>query len=189
MPRRWDNIDPLEKKREPGDDADREKRSWRDIDKMRDGSRHAPDGRGAPGEKKARATAAYGKYKSELNKLFDKGGLAEKFKDVLGEGDGSAQTKDLKALRAAEGPAFFALLASYMATHGMPVAVDVLARATTAEDLAIVKGAVKTLAEHAADARIPGRAAMLERLRTLCMTARDPELDALVEMLRRALGA
>ena len=189
MPRRWDNIDPLEKKREPADEDGREKRSWSEIDKLRDGSRHAREDRTPARGKTGRASAAYGKYKSELNKLFDKGGLAEKFKDVLDEGDGSVQAKELKALRAAAGGEFFVLLEAYVKAHGMPGAVDVLVRAVTAEDLAIVKSAVGRLAERAAAGeRVPGKAAMLERLRTLTMTASDTELDDLVAGLRAALG-
>jgi hypothetical protein len=156
---------------------------------MRDGSRHVEDGPKPAQDRNDRRSAAYGKYKSELNRLFDSGGVAEKFKDELDDGsEDSAKAKKTKALRKAEGDEFFALLGEYLAAWGMPENTEVLVKATTSGDLAIVKKAVAALAAKAAGERVPGRAAMLERLRTLVMTAGDPELAGLVDDLRRALG-
>ncbi|MBI5526663.1 MAG: hypothetical protein HY897_10055 [Deltaproteobacteria bacterium] len=188
MPRRWD-VDPFEKKKEPADEAEREKRSWRDIDKMRDRAGHGRDDRHPPRQKKDRQTAAYGKYKAELHRLFDKGGIAEKFKHVLAADQGSDEkTSRLKALRAADGVEFFRLLSAFDKDYGMPDAPDVLVKATTGTDVNLVKKAVARLVSVAAGARIPGKSAMLERLRALDAAARDPELTELVAKLRAVLG-
>jgi hypothetical protein len=188
MPRRWD-IDPFENKKEPADETEREKRSWREIDQMRDRPGHGRADRQPPRQKKDRQTAAYGKYKAELHRLFDKGGIAEKFKHVLAADQGSDdKAARLKALRTAEGPEFFRMLSAFDKDYGMPDAPDVLVKATTGTDVQLVKKAVARLVSVAAGARIPGKSAMLERLRALETAARDPELSELVAKLRAVLG-
>ena len=61
-----------------------ERKSWRDRDAAKDRSNHrdGPAGGNRPPKKESQA---YRAYKSELNKIFEGGGLPEHLKDQLGE--------------------------------------------------------------------------------------------------------
>jgi hypothetical protein len=191
MPRIWKDDD--ERERGPrGDDEDggRRKVSWREIDKRKDGSHHVREERRDPAPGRVtRAGAAYNKYRSELDRLFDSGGIAKKFKDELGEpGRAPAEVKKLRGLREASGAEFERLLSGYRAAHGMPDDVSILTRAISSPDAGTVKEAIRMLAEKAQAEKIPGRASLSERLRTVELTFADPELSELAGLLRKALG-
>ena len=58
---------------------DRPKKSWRELDRMRDksGSGGSRRSRDDYGRQRAQKSAAYSKYKSQLDQLFTPGGSAE----------------------------------------------------------------------------------------------------------------
>src|SRR5690349_19435348 len=87
---------------------DRPKKSWREIDKGRDRSGGAAQPRRDPDERskaKVEKTAAYSKYKANLDKLFTPGGAAlpESLREKLGPASPEAQRERglLDALRGA----------------------------------------------------------------------------------------
>lgn len=87
-------------------DDERPKKSWREIDKGRDRSGGAPKRKDPEDRDRARVekSAAYSKYKSQLDKLFTPGGAAlpESMREKLGPTSPEAKAKRdaLEALKA-----------------------------------------------------------------------------------------
>jgi hypothetical protein len=189
MPRIWrdDDGDARPKK----DDGERERLSWSEIDKRKDRSRHAPDEPRPRQDRKSRATAAYGKYKTELNRLFDSGGIAEKFRDELSgvpKSGKKPETKSLLALKAAEGREFTALFAEHFKKYGLPDDPELLVKGTACKDVKIVIAIIDAVCALDPDVRITGKAAMMERLRSLQSILCDRGLDEAIARLRQKIG-
>jgi hypothetical protein len=193
-------MDPLEKKEREKErekargegGGERGKLSWSERDKARNRSSHVEKDRRPPAEHSPRAGVAYNKYKSELNKLFDSGGLADKFRDDLAADDphvkAGGPVQEQRVLKKAEGQEFRKLLEGYVKTHGLPDDLEVLVRATTCNDPVLVKQVLRVITARCAEERIPGKAALLERLRMKVLESGDEELEGLVEGLKKALG-
>lgn len=87
-----------------GDDDDRPRKSWREIDQMRGRSRHTSGDRPDPSREKLERSQAYREYKSNLDKFFDGGvGAApEGLKALLDPtGQKSARTKAIEEIQQA----------------------------------------------------------------------------------------
>ncbi len=118
------------------DRPERPRRSWREIDQMRDGARHRRDERrprGAAAE--ARARTATAQYLKRADQLFS-------------GGRGGAEGERLAAaVRAAEdGPALAAACAAYRDALGVPDDPALLTRFLDSGDRALVVGALGALA-------------------------------------------
>src|SRR5687768_707422 len=86
----------------PRDDGgDRPKKSWSEIDKMRDKSSHRRDERPGGSQKRLESSQAYRSYKSQLDKIFDGGGLPDALKSKLEETGVGAEAKVRKEKAAA----------------------------------------------------------------------------------------
>ncbi|MBI3180229.1 MAG: hypothetical protein HYZ27_11235 [Deltaproteobacteria bacterium] len=176
-----------------GDDEDRPKKSWREIDAQRDKSTHQREDR-AGGAKPARIerSQAYRSYKTQLDKLFSGGALPEALKEKLTDGKIAAQAKERKAaaeaiLAAASPKAVEAALAAYQSQHGFPEDEQVLARLLDLSNDAVLQQAIATIARLHGESRLKRAQSLKARLNTVAMTAEDPAVQnaarALVALL------
>jgi hypothetical protein len=94
----------------------------------------------------------------------------------------------MQALRESSGRDFERLLGEYKKEFGMPDDAGILSRAVSCSDPALLKDAIRGLIERAAIEKIPGKASLAERLRTLELTMNDPVLSGLISDLKKALG-
>ena len=175
----------------PRDNDDRPKRSWSEIDKMRDGSRSRSGrggGRGRGGVSRngeLRGQAAE-RYKAQLNSIFSGGGVPEEIKRNAPGLAGLEKTEDherLDAVRKANSPkeiqkAVDAMLAGQDMPQDPEILIKVLAhpRARGAEQ-ALIK--LKDLI--AAQGKPENARLFKTKLQTLKLTADDDDVNLLVD--------
>ena len=160
---------------------DRPKKSWREIDQSREkGSARRESGGGS--NPRLERSQAYRSYKTQLNKLFDGGGIMpEALGDKLGGSgvatDAKARKEAAAAIAAATSPKVMrAALQAFVAVHGFPEDEEVLAKVLDmGEESAILK-AIETLAALQADGRLKRAASLKARLKTAQMTQDDPDI-------------
>lgn len=177
-------------------DDDRPKRSWRDIDKNKDRSRHRLEDRPAMNPKKqARANSASQVYRSKLDAFFDGDGKApahikEKLETIKdSSADGKQRLKALKAIKdATTSAAADKAVGAYLKQWEIPPDYDVLAQVLTCGEESYVETAMGVIGKMLADKRIPRQAALLEqRLRRVKTLAEDPDLQDSADQLLREL--
>ncbi len=175
------------------DDDDKPKRSWREIDQMRDKSAHRREGGGGPsGAAQARLerSQAYRSYKTQLDKLFDGGGVPDALKAKLEEKGIGAESKRKKelaqAIAAASGPAAIrAALGEHEAAFGMPDDEAALARLLELDDEAVVLRALGAIDALHAQGGLKRASSLKARVKTVQMTMDAPKV---VEAARALLA-
>ena len=151
-----------------GDRPERERRSWREIDQMRDGTRRSepePRGRAA----RARADEESKRYRKDLEKMFDTGpGGAEgrKLAQAMRDAHGSPELVGAcRAYRDGVGPPTEAAQVSLFLDSGDPemimVGLEALGAVTPTAGL---KSQLRLLAQGADDAIAEAAEELLERL-------------------------
>jgi hypothetical protein len=178
-----------------GDDDDKPKRSWSEIDKMRDRSTHRREpGAGGGGGGRGRNlenTQAYRSYKTQLNKLFDGGGLPEALKSKLEEKGVGLEAKRKKelasALSSALAPAAIrTALAAYRAEVGaFPDEEEALGKLLELEDVPVLLETIATLDRLHGEGTLKRGASLKARLKTAQMTVDSPKVT---EACRALLG-
>lgn len=197
MPRRYDddpsNLDRgfREHKEDRPDPEERDKKSWREIDQQRDKSEHRRD----DGPKRARQpkaeSQAYRAYKSQLDKLFDGGGVPDALKQRMDEAgigkDKKARKAAAKAITDAVKPADrLSALNAYREAHGFPIEEDVLAVLLDLDDEPeVVREALETIEALLDGGRLKRAGSFKARVRTAKMTVDD---DGVIEAAGRLLG-
>ncbi len=179
------------------DKDDRPKRSWRDIDKQKDGSQHRkPDRPISNPRAKARADSASKVYKSKLDAFFDGQGKApahvkEKLNTLKAvDSGGEKRVKALKAIKeASTSTAADKAVKAYLVNWELPPDYEVIGQVLTCSDEEYVELALTMMTKMLDDKQIPKRAALLEqRLRRVKTLADDPDLqdkaDAVMRQLR-----
>jgi len=167
------------------DDDGEKKRSWREIDAMRDGSKHSDNQKTDKSFKPPKAKAAYNKYKSELNRLFDSGEVGNKFGL---EGEKTASSSELKALKEASGKEFVRLFSKFISDGGCPDDPSILARAVASDNPDTAKYAIKYMMYNSDPKTIQGKGSLFQRAKSLALTSGDTELDELADKLKKFLG-
>ena len=175
---------------------DRERRSWREIDRMRDGSgpRRGPKKQ----EPKGHATG-YSRYKSELNRLFDRGQAAghvshvmRKAKDTAPgeEADGGDGRADLvRACRLAEDHGqLVATVDALLESGPLPDDVELLLRVVDHPKEAVQADALERIERLIRRKPLKRKAAFVQRLYGLEHTAEDPALRDVVNRLIEELA-
>jgi hypothetical protein len=173
------------------------KRSWREIDKKKDSSKHRQsDSKPMSSHKKARAASASKVYKSKLDAFFDGEGKApahvkEKV-DVLHatSGEGKARAGALKAIKEANtSSAADKAVAMYLKEWEFPPDFDVLSQILICSDEDYVLNAMELIDKIIKENRVPRRVQLLEqRLRRVKTLADDSDLqdkaDKLIKKIR-----
>lgn len=159
-----------------GDD-DKPKRSWREIDAMRDKSAHRsekPAGGIAPD--RLSRSQAYRSYKTQLNKLFAGGDLPEALKSKIadkGVGDEAKRKRELTQALLGAGSAadVRAALAQYREAFGPPEDEEVLAKLLDLDDAAIALETLTTIDRLHGEARLKRAGSLKARIKTAQMTS------------------
>lgn len=176
---------------------DKPKRSWRDIDKKKDSSKHRQsDNRPMSRQKKVRAESASKVYKSKLDAFFEGEGRAPAHvKDKIDtlkptSKEGKARAAALKAIKDANtSSAADKAVSAYVKKWELPPDFEVLSQVLTCSDEDYVLEALEFIERLVAEGRAPRRVQLLEqRLRRVKTLADDSDLqdkaDELVKKLR-----
>ena len=155
---------------------DKPKKSWREIDKMRD--RGGSSKRDARDREKFESSTGYTKYKTNLDRLFS-GGLA---------GAPPEQDEEQKKLYAIEDPkAFYAAATEFLKSHPLPEDPRVLDRLLTHPDEDVQDKALTRLEElhKAGTLKVPP--ALSQRLASVEIDSGDPRIRKRAAELRKAI--
>jgi hypothetical protein len=175
-----------------GDD-DRRKKSWREIDRQKNRSRHVDRDDGPRAKREQRSSA---KYKSELEKLFKSGGqVPDKFKEVMKalepeEGTPEAERKAaIDGMRQAEGfRAFAAAASAYVKTDwALPDDEDLLIRMLDHPDERIVRAVLEHVADLAGRRTLERIKPLERRLTTIRTMSDDPRTTKAVEAVEEEI--
>jgi hypothetical protein len=176
---------------------DKPKRSWREIDKKKDSSKHRQqDRKPMSPHKTARAASASKVYKSKLDAFFSGDGkVPEHVKEKVDalqttSGEGKARANALKAIKDANtSSAADKAVAAYLKKWELPPDFDVLSQVLTCSDEDYILDAMEIMDKIIKENRVPRRIQLLEqRLRRVKTLADDPDLqekaDQLIKKLR-----
>lgn len=183
------------------DDDDRPRRSWKEIDSTRDGSR----GGGGRADRRDddRKGPGYSKYKSDLHRLFDVGMAQGHVEHIMskapaaggdgeeggGEGAGESRADLVRKCRLAESAAdLFAAVDELLTTGGLPKDLDLLLRVCDHPDEAVATEALEGIEHLTQRAPLDRKAAFLQRLYTLEQTAQTEPLRDVVNRLIEQLS-
>ena len=174
------------------DDGDRPKKSWKEIDQMRDGSSRGRGDKARPGESRRQNSSEYRSYKSQLNRLFDGGGLPDALKEKLGDDDEFLeQAKARKAardaiLKARTAKDVHVALAAFREAHGFPEHEEVLAKLLDLEDEDVILETIQTIDRLLGEGQLSKASSLKARLKTVHMMIDEPEIqDAAKALLRK----
>ncbi len=178
-------------------DNDKPKKSWREVDRSKDSSRHRQEDRPrtAP-RQKARAESASKAYKSKLDAFFDGEGAAPAhIKDKLSAldsvpgGEGKERLEAQKAIKeAGTSSAADKATKHYLARWELPQDFEILAQVLTCSDESYVERAMDMISKMFKSRRVPKRTAVLEqRLRRVKTLAEEPKLQNRADELIREL--
>ena len=167
--------------RDSDNSGDRPKKSWREIDQSREKGSSSRSGASGPSPRHEKSQA-YRSYKTQLNKLFDGGGIVpEALQDKLGgsgvASDAKARKDGLASMAAATTPkALRSALQTFEAAHGFPEDEEVLAKVIDLGGEAAILKAIETLANLHGEGRLKRAASLKARLKTAQMTQDDPDI-------------
>ena len=175
---------------------DKPKRSWREIDRAKDGSAHrAPDKPKMNPFNQARADAASKVYKSKLDAFFEGDAQApDHVKEKLSKlhdtsTAGKARTKAIKSIKEAKtSSAIDKAFDAFLSNWEMPPDYDILSQALNCDNEAHVEAALNMLDDMLKENRIPKHIQLLEqRLKRVKSLAEDPDLQDKAAALIKAL--
>lgn len=159
-----------------------ERKSWRERDASKDRSKHR-DGPAQGGRPAKKESQAYRAYKSELNKIFEGGGLPEHLKEQLGEtelGKKSAQEKAARdALMAELKPRkFLKAFRAYRADFGFPSDNDLLGRLLDTDDEELVLETMEHIETLHGEGSLKRASALKARIKSALIAIDDPEVQS-----------
>lgn len=182
--------------RRDDDGESRPKRSWREIDKMRDkssGGRSSGAGRSSAQQERLERSQAYRQYKANLDKFFGGTGSApEGLKGLLDPtGEKSARTKAIEEIQKASAEdrrRWAELVKAFVEAHELPEDPFLLTEFLGHPREAVAAKALARLQGLVAEDRIKKVPASLDQqLRSLELTADDDEVKASARALREKL--
>jgi oligoribonuclease (3'-5' exoribonuclease) len=177
-------------------DDDKPKRSWREIDQMKDRSKHRQaDKTGLSPQKQTRANSASKVYKSQLDSFFDGAGQAptyakEKLKSLETNSEqGEKRIALLKAIKeAATSSAADHAVLEFLKEWELPPDYDVLSQVLLCSDERYLRQAMALLNDLLEQHRVPKRTQVLEqRLRRIKSLSDDLELQTQADALQKKL--
>ena len=168
------------------DDRPRPKKSWREIDKMRD--RGGPSRRDQRERESFERSTGYTKYKTNLERLFSGGApLPEHLRGKADEGD-EERDEERKKLFAIEDPkAFYAAATEYLKKNEMPADPRILDRLLGHPDEETVDKALARLEELHKAGTLKAPPALRNRLSSVEIESGNPQLRRRAAELRKAL--
>ena len=177
----------------PRDDYDdRPKRSWSEIDKMRDGKRSSSGSSSSSADRsRLERSGTYSRYKSAADKFFS----GELVPDALREkvdptGEGKARQDALKKMKDADDfKQFVQVSKEYVKAYGMPEDPYLLDRLLghTSDD--IVLQALNRITELVAAGEFKVPKALGQRLKSLQLSSDSPDVQDTARALEKELKA
>jgi hypothetical protein len=175
------------------DEHERERKSWREIDRLRDHSRHtatstererARSGRGQPSTQGYRATLDRLFETGQVGKLMEKAGLAP----IAGAQAGKARLAGLARIRDAIGrDEITGAVDEYLAQYTWPDDTEVLGQALEHRNHDVVRDVLGRLDVLLGREQPRRSRSLAARLAALAETASDPEIRELAVRVRRRL--
>lgn len=175
-------------------DSDRPKKSWREIDRLRGGSRHGSSGERPGSRERLERSQAYREYKSNLDKFFEGGSSAapEGLRGLLDPtGAKSARTKAVEAIQKASAEdrrKWAELVKEFVEQHELPPDPYLLTEFLGHPREAVASKALARLRELVDEGQLKKVPPSLDQqLRSLELTADDDELKEDAKALREKL--
>ncbi|MBN1960777.1 MAG: hypothetical protein JW841_07500 [Deltaproteobacteria bacterium] len=162
------------------DSDDRPKRSWREIDQMREKSGHRRNERPTANPRLER-TQAYRSYKTQLNKLFDGGGLPDVLKNKLAEKGIGNEAKRKKELASAISAAnnskqLQKTVSEYKESFSNLEDEEALATMLNSDNEKFVLAAIIDIDKLLSEGILKRGASLKARLKTAIMTLESPRI-------------
>lgn len=171
---------------------DRPKKSWSEIDKLRDGTRKSGPRSGSDDYNRERAadTAAYSSYKSKIDKMFTPGGLAlpDHLKAKLGPQSESERASRALLDQLKEKSNAVSLKAVITAGLALPEDARLLMGLLGIEDDELVFPVLEKLLEIVESGKRPNRMLLIQKIDALIMRECGHKVTELAQVLRAALG-
>lgn len=172
-------------------DDDRPKKSWRELDQMRDKSSHRKESGGGGRRSRTEQSAEYRAYKTQLNRLFEGGAVPDALKTKLGDATPKEVKEKKNALRAiidAQHPRdVLALLKEFRRSFGFPEEEEALMKLLDVSDEDVVLEALQTIARLLQEGRLKRGASLKARIKTAQMTIDDPRVQEAAKSLLGSL--
>ena len=174
-------------------DDRKRKRSWREIDSMRDKSGHRRVER--PGTEPSRRRGNKS-YKAELDQLFDKGVASSRIQGVMKEmsqstGSEEQNPEKIKLIRqvrqAGTFDQFVSAVNKLRKEHSLPNDANILTRVLEHPKIDAVRDALQRLSETVGRLKLTDIKAISMRLDTLESINDDPEVEKLIGALREKM--
>lgn len=169
------------------DRPERPKKSWREIDKMRD--RGGGARRDARDRERFEQSTGYTKYKTNLDRLFSGGHaqLPEHLREKVDAGVVERQDEQKKLYAIEDGKAFYAAATEFLKKHGVPDDPRLLDRLLTHPDEDVQEKALTRLEElhKAGTLKVPP--ALTQRLASVEIDSGDPKIRKRAAELRKAI--
>lgn len=165
------------------DDEERERPSWREIDRRRDRSRHVRDERPQYQGKKSKAVIA--NYKHKLKEAFRTGKIAEMIDKLEGDTEEKKEKREnMRILSSSDDPEKFSkALMWYLDQNYEDMDADILKRALNMDRDEITLPVLKALKTRKNLKEILLRKDILEKLNLLSMTSRNLEVRYIAKEL------
>ena len=164
------------------DDRPRQKKSWREIDKMRDHSGGSSRRDSRERESFERSTG-YTKYKTNLERLFSGGAPLPEHLQEGGEGD--EERKKLFAIE--DTKAFYAAASEYLKKNQIPDDPRLLDRLLGHPDEGVVEQSLGRLEELHKAGTLKAPPALYNRLGSVEIDSGDPKIRRRAAELRKAI--
>jgi len=169
------------------DDKPKRTKSWREIDKMRDGGGGSRKSDARERESFERSTG-YTKYKTNLERLFSGGApLPEHLRERLGEADQVVDEERKKLAAIEDTKSFHAAAKDFLQKHEVPGDARLLDRLLGHPDEEIVEKALGKLEELHKAGTLKAPPALSQRLASVEIDTGDPALRKRAAELRKAI--
>ncbi len=170
---------------------DRPKKSWKELDRMRDkgGSSRSRKDPSERNRERASKTQAYSAYKSQLDKLFTPGGaqLPEHMRAKLGPQSDESKVRREMIEALTKDPGEKTLRPLVEAGEGLPDDPRLLMRLLDVRDESLLRPVLQQLLDIIEDGKKPNRMLLIQRLEAVKNFAEEDETLELVDMTRAAL--
>ncbi len=173
---------------------EREKKSWREIDAMKDQSAHRSSKEDRARPNSAKAAAGYNRYKSELEAMFNKGSISDNLKAKMGdklkaiteEEGSSAKAQLLRKINNSPGlkERNVALKEFLKAGFTLPDHLDLLTNVIDYHDEKVIREALEKIENLLESQEMSRKASFIERLKLLIQIADE---DATITIATRLI--
>jgi hypothetical protein len=169
------------------DDNPRPKKSWREIDKMRDHSGGSTR-RDSRERERFESSTGYTKYKTNLDRLFSGGApLPEHLRSAQDAGEAERDEERKKLYAIEDTKAFYAAATEFLKSNELPDDARLLDRLLGHPDDSIMERALGRLEELQRAGTLKAPPALKNRLSSVEIDSGDPKIRKRAAELRKAL--